>query len=175
MGKILYLAIKAALNAAATKFTGCGAEAIAHIDLYKGQYQLPEEYDGFNVPAVFVEWSILWDEKGSGTQKGEAIIRLHVVTDNSYDTYGSEEEQGLADMLIYDLIHFHTQNLEGENFTKLRRISEDPDIQPTNQHVHIISYKCTVSDNLTSIQNKFNEVVVTDVEVDSGQQKYIVD
>jgi len=168
--KALYLLIKDALNNAEMSFKEDGLENIKHIDLYKGQY-LSEDYDGFDIPGVFIEYSIAWKEAGGGIQKGDATVTLHIVTDNVYDTFGNEEERGLRGLDLYQKIHEAVQNLNSEYISNLRRTTEQPETQDTSQHVHLITYSCELTDNCTSYQNRFTEEEISSIDVKNGIQR----
>lgn len=73
MRKELYEAIKAAIEK---------AEDVKHIDLWNHNVEFIEQEEGWERPAVFVEFGpIAWQPNVGGGYRGEGSIRLHVVTD----------------------------------------------------------------------------------------------
>lgn len=74
MRKELYNAIKAKLNAEVPE--------VAHIDLWNHNVEFIEQEEGWERPAVFVEFgSIVWEPNVGSGYRGKGQVRLHVVTD----------------------------------------------------------------------------------------------
>lgn len=73
MRKELYAAIKVAIEK---------VKEVKHIDLWNHNVEFIEQEEGWERPAVFVEFGpITWLPYAGGGYHGEGSVRLHVVTD----------------------------------------------------------------------------------------------
>ena len=102
MRKELYNAIKAKLTAEVPK--------VAHVDLWNHNVEFIEQEEGWERPAVFVEFGpIAWEPNVGGGYRGKGTVRLHVVTD------WTEGGQGAAWELI-GRIRSTMESVEGFGF-----------------------------------------------------------
>ena len=87
MRQELFEAIKAKLAAEVPE--------VKHVDLWNHNVEFIEQEDGWERPAVFVEFAaIAWSPfQGSG-QRGKGLVRVHVVTD--WNEGGQEAAWGLC-------------------------------------------------------------------------------
>ena len=74
MRKELYAAIVAKLKQ--------DVPEVVHIDLWNHNVEFIEQEEGWERPAVFVEFgSIVWEPNVGSGYRGNGLVRLHVVTD----------------------------------------------------------------------------------------------
>lgn len=103
MRKELFEAIKAKLAAEVPE--------VKHVDLWNHNVEFIEQEDGWERPAVFVEFAaIAWSPfQGSG-QRGKGLVRVHVVTD--WNEGGQEAAWGVCRKIYAAL-----EGLEGDTFS----------------------------------------------------------
>lgn len=102
MRKELYNTIKEKLSA--------DVPEVAHIDLWNHNVEFIEQEEGWERPAVFVEFGpIAWEPLVGGGYRGKGTVRLHVVTDW---TAGGHE----AAWELIDRIRGAMECVEGECF-----------------------------------------------------------
>lgn len=74
MRKELFNAIKAKLEAEVPE--------VAHVDLWNHNVEFIEQEEGWERPAVFVEFGpIAWEPFQGGGHRGKGVVRIHIVTD----------------------------------------------------------------------------------------------
>lgn len=74
MRKELYAAIVAKLKQ--------DVPEVVHIDLWNHNVEFIEQEEGWERPAVFVEFGVIaWEPYVGGGYRGRGVVRLHVVTD----------------------------------------------------------------------------------------------
>lgn len=130
---------------------------IKHIDKYHAQ---PEFLDGgvpFHVPAVFVEIAqVNWTSMPNGAQRGEALIRFHVVQYTAADTYqntfGGSENQAIA-FQILEIMDTLNANIQGWacdsdllTTSKFDRVRTIADTRHDIVSVDILEYRCMIYD-----------------------------
>ena len=96
---------------------------IKHIDLWNRNVEFIEQEEGWERPAVFVEFGpIQWKPRVNGVEyRAEPQITLHIVTDwAGAASEGSPfKEDALEVFDLPDRIHRRLANLEGETFGEL--------------------------------------------------------
>lgn len=111
MRKELYTAIVAKLKQ--------DVPEVVHIDLWNHNVEFIEQEEGWERPAVFVEFgSIVWEPNVGSGYRGKGLVRLHVVTD------WLEGGQGAA----WDLsnkIHKVLSGLCGNSFNGMELVTTD--------------------------------------------------
>nr|DAV27000.1 MAG TPA: hypothetical protein [Caudoviricetes sp.] len=102
MRKELYAAIVAKLKQ--------DVPEVVHIDLWNHNVEFIEQEEGWERPAVFVEFgSIVWEPNVGCGYRGKGLVRLHVVTDW---TEGGQE----AAWELIGKIRAAMENVEGIGF-----------------------------------------------------------
>jgi hypothetical protein len=163
----IYEAVCERLDSKAALFEQVALQPIRHIDYFKGQYQQPELHEIYELPAVFMDYSVNWEDESNNTQKGTATIRIHIELDNIGESANrsSTKAQALEIFRYYQLVNVLLHGLQGESFTKLKRRSEEPDLNPTATHVHIITYTCEVEDDSTHIYRDYIYELLDELEL----------
>lgn len=136
---------------------GVSDTLIKHIDKYHSQ---PEFMDGgvpFHVPAVFVEIPrVNWVTLKTGAQKGEGLLRFHIVqytaADMYQNTYNGSENQDIA-FQILDVIDTLNAALQGWQCSStlittspLDRVASLADTRHDIVSVDILEYRCMIYD-----------------------------
>lgn len=102
-----------------SRLTGeAGEPVIRTFDLWNEQIEYIEQEETFAVPAIFIEFRPLeWTTLGGSTQRAEATIRLHIVTQwNGSARQGSFcQRQSLERFDLLDRIDHHLFNLQADN------------------------------------------------------------
>ena len=93
-------------------------DEIKHIDLWNRNVEFIEQEEGWERPAVFVEFGpIEWKPVVNGVEyRAEPQVTLHIVTDWED---GPFKEEALKMFDLPDKIHKRLANLEGETFGEL--------------------------------------------------------
>lgn len=147
----LYLAIKRELEE---------KTSVKHVRLYNDQFENMDKENTFAFPCVFVQFANLdWSTETEGIQKGATIIRLHV----GFESLATEELDKFD--VIDDEIHKYIEGLEGVDFTKLSRISEEQDINHDNVYVWLMDYSTEILDCSGSRRGKMTKTIVTGLNV----------
>lgn len=101
---------------------GC-ERAVKHIDLWNHNVEFIEQEEGWERPAVFVEFAgIDWRSFSTcGDYCTEGLLRLHVVTDwcGSVSEGSVLQDEGLELFDLLDAIHACLLGLEGRDFHSL--------------------------------------------------------
>lgn len=140
---------------------------IRHFDLFKGQYLNPDQVQPYELPALFYQYSVLWDEAGSNTQKGACTVTIHLELDGMAESYEGSSDQDTA-LMAFDyfmLVNVLLQGLEGEDFTGLKRKTDDPDLSPSATTVHLITYETLYTDTSTHRLREHLQVYIDDLSV----------
>lgn len=127
-------------------FENLGLEPVRHIDFYRGQPLNPEQFEYYDIPALFMDWKITWDKAGR-VYKGIVSVDFHLVTDATWDTsnVSTNHLEGVKIVLYHTLVRSVLDNIETEDTSKLKRIDENPiDTGVTNYH--LLRYQCEYSD-----------------------------
>lgn len=169
MNKI-YKAIIDRLHNNETFFTNADLEPVRHIDKYRGQYDTPQEHEAFAVPAVFVRWAATWKDLSVGVQQGTINLELHIVLENNYSAAAgsSDLEQALKIDEYYSRVNALIHGLKGEQFSALKRRTDQPDNQPTNVLAHITTYECTYTDDSAYIYQGFILANPNSIEINNS-------
>ena len=100
---------KELFNAIKTKLANDVPE-VKHIDLWNHNVEFIEQKDGWERPAVFVEFATIeWAPFQGGVQRGKGIVSIHIVTDWTEGEYDAAFD-------ISRKIHSALDGLCGENF-----------------------------------------------------------
>lgn len=83
---------KELFNAIKTKLANDVPE-VKHIDLWNHNVEFIEQEDGWERPAVFVEFATIeWSPFQGGVQRGKGIVSIHIVTDWTEGEYDAASD-----------------------------------------------------------------------------------
>jgi hypothetical protein len=149
----LYLALKSRL----LSITG-----VEHVRLYNNQIQrdtVEEAYKQGNT--VFVEFiQLTWTGAASGQQRGETVVRLHVV----FESLLTE------DVTLFERVqnvHLSIQGFNGPLFTSMQRTNEEQDTDHDNIIVWKADYITQLSDCTTDHRSGLDTHTITQVEINA--------
>lgn len=132
-----------------------GNQVFKHFDLWNEQVEFIEDETPFEVPAVFIEFkTIIWSDTMQNIQRGQAPIRLHVVTewkggtkDGSLYQEQSLERLDLVDGMAKHL--FNWSNNDGEvTIQRMQRTSSHTNHNHGEVVEDIEDFTCTVLQKL---------------------------
>ena len=93
---------KELFNAIKTKLASDVPE-VKHIDLWNHNVEFIEQEDGWERPAVFVEFATIeWAPFQGGVQRGKGIVSIHIVTDWTEGEYDAALEEYNRNPLFKD-------------------------------------------------------------------------
>jgi hypothetical protein len=144
----VYLPCVTRLKSAPALFTDNGTEAPVHFDLYKGQYVNPELHQPYPKPAIFFRFEIDWEDLKNNTQKGLAIMELHLERENYSETAdGSpDQETALKDFEFMRIVNFLIHGFSTADFSPLKRRKTNMDENPVTTNVTIQRYEFELID-----------------------------
>lgn len=136
------------------------------IDLYRGQYRNFEKEYPFSFPAVFIEFVELpFVNDGNNTSSAPSTIKIHIVQDNTADTFRSDLKQNNTPGLIYletvDAIHKALQGFAPTNCSRLQGATLISDTEDSSMIVYLRDYRCQVYDFSTANNADYVEVELT--------------
>lgn len=123
-----------------------GNGAIKYIDLWNHNVEYIEQEEGWERPAVFVEFEpVKWMVINRGEEyKADVTVNLHVVTDwagsSSADSVFRSESLAVFDLL--EEIHAALTGLSGETFERLDIVSSTTNHNHEDIVENIESYRC---------------------------------
>lgn len=132
--------------AARIKELGNG-ETIKWVDLYNAQPEFLGERLAHDFPAVFIEFAqIDWTSMATPLQRGEAILRLHIVQWSVADTYQGSEQQNdaLQRLQLLSTLHGQLQGWAGTYHTGLMRTATLSDTRHDAVTVDVMEYRCSI-------------------------------
>ena len=149
------------LDINSAKFLERGLMPVAFIDVYRSQPLQPELYEYYNMPAIFVDYSM----SGNGIgQRRTVQMTLHVLTDELPDASNISEQrdEGLKRFLYQLTLQ---EVLEGSvlgKTTALKFLSENTiDAPVINYHAQMYQFDCFLSDmagDATTILGEFERL-----------------
>ncbi|MNZ94144.1 hypothetical protein D3C78_1132450 [compost metagenome] len=110
----------------------------------------PAQFENYDLPALFVDWTIKWEKSGK-TYNGSVALDFHLVTDATWDTsnISTNHVEGLKNELYHVLTRSILDDLEGEDTSKLKRADENP-IDTGVVNYHVLRYTCEYYDPMLS-------------------------
>lgn len=123
-------------------FTDAGLPAVKTIDKYRGQPLNPQQFELFELPAVFVGWSISWQKKGK-FYEGLATLQFHVMQDATWEisNVATNQEEGLKQVVFIETLRLILDELESENTSKMTR-ADDLQADADVAIYDILTYTC---------------------------------
>lgn len=165
----LFLKIYQVFDENQSLFTEAGLEPIRHIDKYRGQTQNPEQFELYDIPAMFIDYRISWQRDGR-VYNGILELDFHIVTDATWPTsnLSTNKNEGLKAIQYIQLARELLDNLSSENTGKMLRLSEQP-MDADVVSYHVLRYTCNYYDT-TITGKKYASTTPEDVDL-SGKLK----
>lgn len=142
-------------------FIDAGFQPIRTIDRFRGQTTAPEKFEIFETPALFLQLSTKWVKEGK-QYTGNITIDFHLVIDEEGDTANlfSNYEEALKQAFYYRTVQVMLDDLSGEGFSKLTRVSDTP-VDTGTFCYNILTY----TTQTTEAANSNNYILVADVPI----------
>lgn len=154
----LYIKILDAFKSKQAVFTDAGLVPPKFIDLYRGQPQEPEQFDGVVPYSIFIEYAIDW-------RNGLLTLSVHVLIDmiNPTNSRLNPDLTALKMITYYQKVHEVLNGLSSDNTGKLERTTETPqNIQ--GAHYQIITYEAKIYSHQytdgTEVDGSIEEVAI---------------
>lgn len=155
----IYLACIDRIKSFEALFQERGLKPIQHFDFFKNQYIYPELHHIYKKPALFFEYRVNWRDRDRLVQKGEASLRFHLEIENYAASFeGSKNQETALRIFKYHRLLkgiLHGFRKEG-TVPRLVCVGEEPDLNPTTTNVHILTFECTVVDDVAEQIAKLN-------------------
>lgn len=165
--KILYEAILKAMQTEAdlflndpdnSLFAAIDAEPPVYIDLYYSQPEMPDQFEGFRCPAVFIDYSIAWEKKRA-QRIGTLSVVAHVVTDAMEDTTNiSGLPDGCKKIDYYETVVDILEGIATEETSQLILSDERP-VSTDYFNYHQLTFNCTISRKIRSMRRYVDGVI----------------
>ena len=155
MDKLFIKAVYDAFTAAAETFTDMELPPVAHIDKFRGQPLTPEQFELFELPAVFIAMRCNWVKSGR-SYNGEMVVDFHIVQDATWETsnIATNLDEGLKQIDFLTACRRVLDNLTSPNTGKLNRITDNQ--MDTGVSIYdVLTYGGTYSDPVISETKKY--------------------
>ena len=165
----LFLKIYDVFDANQALFTDAGLEPIRHLDKYRGQPQNPEQFELYNIPAIFIDYRITWQRDGR-LYNGVVEIDFHLITDATWPTsnLSTNKAEGLKSMMYIQFCRQLLDNISSDNTGRMMRVGEQP-VDAEVVSYQVLRYSCAYYD--TAITGKqYAETTPEGIEL-SGKLK----
>ncbi len=149
--------------------------ALDHIDVWNNQLAFWSETDPIPLPAIFVSIQVpIWETSGRNTQKGQAVVGIHVVQQVLASTHfkSSDKAKGLLKFDYLCEVHIALQGFSGPAHTAMHRNNTIADESHDGLIDHVMNYSTTITDN--SADDQRNLVDVAPVELDEQNDQNLV-
>lgn len=152
--KNLYLKICDKFKEREDLFVSKNIPTIRYIDLYRGQPLAPERFELYDVPALFLEYNINWEQN-------VLTLSVHVVTDQTFSTASISPNKltGLEIFTIYEVVKHLLKDLSSTSTGKLKLTGERP-AEADVVNYQILDFTCSIEES--KVEDKFAEV---DIEI----------
>lgn len=126
---------------------------VAWIDLNRGQLNTPEAHYPFPKPAILIHLGEReWEVTGKGVQRVEgAEVKITLVQDNYSQTFDGASNQEEAMQAVLDFpeqVYLALQDVSGEGFSSLNRVSEGETLFDNVIIVDEITFHTTIIDTV---------------------------
>lgn len=165
--KILYQAILKAFETESdlydtdpenSLFAQIESEPPVYIDLYDSQPDIPDQFEGFRCPAIFLDYSIAWEKKGQ-MRIGQLNLEVHVVTDATEETSNiSGLPDGCKKIDYYETIIDILEGIATEETSGLILADERP-ISTDYFNYHQLTFTCTISRKVRSMRQYVDGII----------------
>lgn len=137
-----------------TFLTERGLKPIAHIERYCEQYMPDVEGNVLvlPVPAILFEFDFDFGDDGSLSQRGNGLLRLHILQENYAwaETSSSDFQEAMQTYDYVEAIHFLLHGKSGDSFGKMQRRRWKPAINTKINIVDVPEYAFMVVDDTTN-------------------------
>lgn len=170
--KRFYLKLQETLfsEEAKTKFTEANVKPVKFIDFYKQQYLAQESFDLLSLPAVLMDYTIIYDNE----KKPAALnIDLHLCYETFRQT-GSTKVTPVKALEFFDfvdVVYSLVKDLESDCTGKIKLAAENQDKNDAVINVHLFQFTGSYSGRVSNDADKYNYIDDGDLETKSGLVK----
>lgn len=124
-------------------FLQLGLEPIRTADVQRGQITMPERFELYPTPALFVGTRTKWSLEGK-RYKGDITVEVQVVTDQPHETasFYTNNDEAILKLSYYKLVQQLLDGLQTPTTSPFIRV-DDGDIDTGVVACHILTYQCT--------------------------------
>lgn len=132
--------------AKAAAFTAQGVLPIATIDRYRGQPMNPEQFEYYELPALFIERSIKW-ERVNKVYNGVMELNFHLVSEPTWEAsnIATNAEEGLKYYRLLAMVRSVLDNFKFKDTSTFERTIDHP-IESGVVMYDVIGYYCEYYD-----------------------------
>lgn len=153
----LYLKICSRIEEREDLFTKYNLPPVKYVDLYRGQPLMPERFELYSLPALFLEYNIDWKTK-------LLTLSVHVVTDQTHSTssISLNKLSGLQIFTLYKVVKQLLNDLSSETTGKLELSNERP-AEADVVNYQIIDFTCSIEES--ELEEKFAQGTIESLNV----------
>lgn len=150
-------------------FIDAGFQPVRTIDRFRGQTTAPEKFEIFETPALFLQLTTKWIKEGK-QYIGNINIDFHLVIDEQGDTGNlyTDYEEALKQAFYYRTVQVMLDDLSGEGFSKLTRVSDTP-VDTGTFAYNILTYTTQTTEKTGSS----NYILVADVPIEIRNKQLV--
>jgi hypothetical protein len=150
-------------------FEALGLQPVKHVDVFRGQPLNPEQFEYYEIPALFIGRKITWTKNGR-SYIGNPVLEFHMVTDETWDTsnISTSHVEGLKQTMYYELVQYLLDDLESKTTGKLIRIDNEP-VDTGVVTYELLRYQCSYQDPMYTVE-EFVEVMIEKLRI-AGELK----
>jgi hypothetical protein len=142
MTEQLMLELYQAFEESKEQFIKAGVRPIAFIDRYRGQPLNPEQYEYFDMPAIFIGRSMQWERAGN-CYNGIMSLDFHLVTEpmGEASNIAIGKEQALKYYQLVNQVRAVLDHFSSERISEMQR-SNDREMDTGVIIYEVLSYTC---------------------------------
>jgi len=142
MDKDLIKALYEAFEDEKQSFIDAGVKPIATIDRYRGQPLNPEQFEYYELPALFFQRPVSWEREGN-VYNGLILFTFHLVTDPTWEAsnIATNKDAGLKYYTLVDKVREVLDNFKTA-FTGTMFRTQDSEIDTGVVMYDTLGYQC---------------------------------
>lgn len=171
MDKDLYNDLYQEFESNKQKFIDAGVPHVKFMERYRGQPLNPQQFEYYDLPAIFIERSIAWERDGQ-VYNGVLLLRFHIVYEPTWDTsnISTNKDEGMKYYAFVDCVREVLDNFRRAYISTMYRTSDEP-VDTGVILYETLGYQCMYYSN-TQIDPHFEDSPVPDnVKVIGRQPK----
>lgn len=126
MDKDFLINLYQAFEDAKADFEAKGVKPVAVIDRFRGQPLNPEQFEYYDLPALFIEYTIQW-ERVAQVYNGVVAFGFHLVTEPTWDVsnISTNKEEGMKYYTLVDCVREVLDNFRKPYISVLQRTRDE--------------------------------------------------
>lgn len=170
MDKGMILALYTHFEAQEADYIADGLKPVKYIDKYKGQPLNPEQFEYYDLPAIFISRKTLWTLEGA-SYKADVAWAFHIVTEPTWETsnIAANKEDGLE---YFDFIEKVRETLDAfkTDYTGTMFRTEDDEMDTGVIVYELLGYKSEYYAT-SKLSKKYDSEYPTDITFEGNLKR----